>query len=183
MDGQGQPLIGRFREWEECFDSRHGCQIMVYDFDSLPQGGSLSLHAELVLPVMGKDIHHRPVPLPAEGDGCVMAGGYLFRITPAATDGEAAQAGERVLNIEYEDFPDMASLELTDAEGTPLVHKVVDGDRDEKAHLVRDTYLVKSRSTKMFLTLSTYPTFRLLRVPVHFRINISTASSSPVRKK
>jgi len=112
-----------------------------------------------------------------------MAGGHLFRITPGTTDEESAQAGEHVLNIEYEDFPDMASLELTDAEGTPLVHKVVDGDRDEKAHFVRDTYLVKSRSTKMFLTLSTHPTFQLLRIPVSFRINISTASPSPIRKK
>lgn len=156
---------------------------MVYDFDSLPQGGSLTLHSELVLPVMGKDIRHRPVPLSSEGDGRIMAGGHLFLITPVATDEETVQAGERVLNIEYEDFPDMASLELTDAEGTPLVHKVVDGDRDEKEHLVRDTYLVKSRSTKIFLTVSTHPTFRLLRIPVNFRINLGTASPQTIRGK
>lgn len=184
-DGRGNILIGRFREWEECFDARRDCHIMVYEFSSLPQGGSLTVDTELSLPVMGKDIRHRPVALPAEGkeNGLITAGGYNFRIIPIPPNEESEHAGERLLTIEYEYSPEISLLELTDARGVPLVHKLVDGNRDDEKKLIRDTYLLKTKGARIFLTLSTYPTFRLLRVPASFRLSLHDAEALGKPKK
>lgn len=184
-DSRGNILLGRFREWEECFDARQNCHIMVYEFSSLPQGGALTIDTELSLPIMGKDIRHRPIALPLETGktSSVAIGGHEFLITSAPSDEETKRAGEQLLTIEYAYSPEIALLELTNARGLPLTHKLIDGERDDEKKRLRETYLLKTKDRRVFLTLSTYPTFQLCRVPVRFRINLHTVEALEKPKK
>lgn len=172
-DGAGNTMLGTFREWEHCYDSDEGrhCLIAVYDFPTRPQGGSLCCNTSLSVPLSCGELVHAPVEFSPAQSGSVSVNGHDFSVVPSATSPNDPENTAFVLV--YENSPDIASITICDAVGTPLETNIVEGLFLEEGNKVSATYVVPdARHETLQLRLTTHKPQGYAHTPVKFRASI-----------
>ncbi len=171
-DAEGHILVGTFREWEACFDSKGLCGIMAYDFHARPHGDWLAFDTELDVPVTQGVEKIVSSPFPVKEPAMFALAGHRFSIVPAADD-----SPRPALEVSYPAFPDIANISFQDARGTPLPCSIVEAAHNEAERRRSIVYSLAHQGEKACLCLCLYTLRKTVRIPVRFRVSIGTPLS------
>lgn len=170
-DGNGKTMVGKFREWESCFDDRkNGCHIMVFDFGALPTGGSINFDTELELPVTpGIQRHEAPTFSTTEKTACNIAG-HQVEIEPLPKTDSAP--GELALRITYDKAQDVPEIIVCEDDGDHLKSNIVYADYDPATGKTTAVYVQKYTKKQGKLALRTYKPCVRVKGKVNFKATI-----------
>lgn len=170
-DGAGNKMVGKFRDWELCFDAKDAhCYIMVYDFTQLPAGDSLNFDTTLDIPVTpGIQKHEAPTFSTTEKTICTIAN-HQVEIEPL--ERSAAAPDELVLRITYTDAAKVPEIIICEDDGDHLKSTLVDADINETTGKTTAVYVQKYRKKEGKIALRTYQPKVMVKSPVKFNASI-----------
>lgn len=169
-DAEGNQMIGKFRVWEECFDSKDDCHILVYDFASLPAGGEVIFDTELEIPVTpGIDKNEAPEFKTTERSELSIAG-IPFTIEPQERSDKTPD--QLPLLITYTNADRIAEIIICDEKGNHLKSKIVEGDFDPATDKTSALHVVSYKKGKAKLAVRTYKPVVKVKAPVKFKASI-----------
>lgn len=156
-DGAGNKMIGKFRDWELCFDAKDAhCHILVYDFTCLPSGDALNFDTTLEIPVTpGIQRHEAPTFSTSQKTQCFIAG-HQVEIEPL--ERSSAAPDELVLRINYTDASKVSQIIICDDEGYHLKSTLIDADINEETGKTSAVYVQKYSKKEGKIALRTYQT-------------------------
>lgn len=169
-DGNGNSLEGQFREWEICFDSKEDCHILVFDFNKLPEGGTLKFDTTLELPVTpGIQKHEAPSFSTKSKTECTIAE-HKVEIEPL----EKSQAApdELVLRVTYTGASHVPEIIICDDEGYHLKSNIIDADHDTATDTTTAVYVQKYTKKTGKIALRTYKPTIPVKASVKFQATI-----------
>ncbi len=167
-DGNGNKLIGQFRDWETCFDSDAdtNCQIMVFDFNALPAGNTLHFDTSLQVPLSpGIKKHEAPTFSTKETTRFTIAG-HEVEVTPLPKS--PAAPGHIVLKITYNGASHVPELIVCDDEGYHLKSNIIDAEHDSATDTTTAVYVQQYHKKQGKLALRTYQPTINVSAPVKF---------------
>ena len=169
-DAEGNQLVGKFREWEECFDSKDDCHIMVYDFATLPAGGEVIFDTELEIPVTpGIEKNEAPEFKTTEKNELNIAG-IAFTIEPLERSSKTPE--QLPLLISYTNADRIAEIIVCDDKGNHLKSKIVEGDYDPATDKTSALHVVSYKKDKAKLAVRTYKPVIKVKSTVKFKASI-----------
>lgn len=169
-DGKGNKLVGRFRDWETCFDSDSNCQIMVYDFSVLPEGDSLHFDTSIQIPISpGIQKHDAPTFSTKETTHFTIAG-HAVEVTPLPKS--PAAPGHIVLKITYTGASLVPEIIICDDEGYHLKSSIIAADHDLQTDTTSAVYVQQYHKKSGKLALRTYQPTLKVSAPVKFDATI-----------
>lgn len=169
-DGNGNKLIGQFRDWETCFDSDANCQIMVYDFNALPAGNTLHFDTTLRVPLSpGIQKHDAPTFSTKETTRFTIAG-HAVEVTPLPKS--PAAPGHIVLKITYNGASRVPEIIVCDDEGYHLKSNIIDAEHDSATDTTTAVYVQQYHKKQGKLALRTYQPTIKVSAPVKFDASI-----------
>lgn len=169
-DAVGNALVGKFREWEHCFDSKDECHIMVYDFTARPEGGEIIFDTEIEVPVMpGIQKNEAPNFKTTEKSRITIAD-IPFTIEPQNKDPEKPE--QLPLLITYTNAAQVAEIIICDDKGNHLKSQIVQGDFDSATGTTSAIYVVSYKKENAKLAVRTFKPVEKVKVPVKFKASI-----------
>lgn len=174
LDGEGNLLLGRFREWESCYDSTGHCLTMVFDLFTRPKGSSLSVDTQIPIKIVRQAGKPEIAAFDPGRDAELTVAGHPLHIIPNEASAEAKRAGQISFTIEYDDEATVRDLILCTASGKPLTYRVVDDGTAQSKGRSRVTYLIHPGKGGIHLALTPAPTTDTVSVPVRFRAAIGS---------
>lgn len=169
-DGKGNVMTGQFREWETCYDSKDNCQILVFDFTSLPSGGSLSFDTQIEIPVKpGIQKHEAPSFSTTEKSNLSVAG---HNITIEPLEKSSVAPDELVLRITYNAASQVPEIIICDDEGYHLKSNIIDADYDSTTDQTTAVYVQKYTKKTGKFALRTYQPTINIKSTVKFKATI-----------
>lgn len=171
VDGAGNKMVGKFRDWELCFDSGDAhCHILVYDFTQLPAGDALNFDTTLDIPVTpGVKKHEAPTFSTKQKTNCTIAE-HQVEIEPL--ERSAAAPDELVLRITYTDAAKVPEIIICDDEGYHLKSTLIDADINEATGKTTAVYVQKYTKKEGKIALRTYQPRIHVKSPVKFNASI-----------
>lgn len=169
-DAAGNKMIGKFRDWEICFDSNANCQILVFDFEQLPQGGALTFDTQIELPVtQGVQKHEAPDFSTKQITEFTVAGHHVI-VEPL--EKSSAAPDELVLRISYNDASNVPEIIVCDDEGYHLKSNIIDADYDPQTGRTTAVYVQKYTKKSGKIALRTYNPCVNVKSEVKFKATI-----------
>ncbi len=169
-DAAGNKMIGKFRDWEICFDSNDNCQILVFDFEQLPQGGALIFDTQIELPVtQGVQKHEAPDFSTKQTTEFTVAGHHVI-VEPL--EKSSAAPDELVLRISYNDASNVPEIIVCDDEGYHLKSNIIDADYDPQTGRTTAVYVQKYTKKSGKIALRTYNPCVKVKSDVKFKATI-----------
>lgn len=169
-DANGNKMVGKFRDWEICFDSKDNCQILVFDFEQLPQGGALIFDTQIELPVThGVQKHEAPDFSTKQVTEFDVAGHHVI-VEPL--EKSSAAPDELVLRISYNDATNVPEIIVCDDEGYHLKSNIIDADYDPQTGRTTAVYVQKYTKKSGKIALRTYKPCVNVKSDVKFKATI-----------
>lgn len=170
-DGAGNKMVGKFRDWELCFDAKDAhCHILVYDFAQLPAGDTLNFDTTLDIPVTpGVQRHEAPTFSTTQKTQCTIAG-HQVEIEPL--ERSAAAPDELVLRITYTEAEKVPQIIICDDEGYHLKSALIDADVNEETGKTTAVYVQKYTKKEGKIALRTYQPHITVKSAVKFSATI-----------
>ena len=169
-DAEGNQMIGKFREWEECFDSKDDCHIMVYDFASLPAGGEVIFDTVLEIPVTPGIAKNEAPEFKTTEKSELSIAGITFTIEPQKRSDKTPE--QLALLISYTHADRIAEIIICDDKGNHLKSKIVEGDFDPATDKTSALHVVSYKKDKAKLAVRTYKPVVKVKAPVKFKAGI-----------
>lgn len=187
IDGEGNLLLGIFREWEYCYDESDDCYTAVYDYFTTPKGNSITVHTHIPVPVAQAQDKSQLVPFSPSQHQELEVAGHRLSIAPVESTPEAKHAHQIMFVITYDHPGTQKHIHLCTADGAPLQYRyrIWDAQKSGVHATTRVSYIVPTDKKNLKLALSPAPTTSIELAPIQFHATIGsleethTPASSP----